>query len=207
MVYLWWLERTKPTLSIILSINFPFELKDCQKYLSFGGKDVFSKVVLQSFPSYTFSVFLKPRVITDAMIVKMRRFWWESKRREHAWAMLKWDMVCFPKGMGDLGFKDLCLFNLALLGHQVWRLINNRDTLCYKVFSFKYFPDGNLFHLKRVDKPLFAWTSLTIAIEELEDGFGWQIGNGQTRDRASTFCTDYHVQNFSSVVMLPKPIR
>lgn len=55
------------------------------------------------------------------------------------WVMLKWDNLCIPKGMMGLGLKDFHLFNVALLGCQIWCLINNKETLCYKVLSSKYF--------------------------------------------------------------------
>lgn len=75
--------------------------------------------------------------------------------------------------------KDLRLFNLALLGRQVWRLIHNKDTLCFQIFLAKYFPDGDIFNHKKVDKPSFAWSNISKAANELADGFGWQIGTGQ----------------------------
>lgn len=80
--------------------------------------------------------------------------------------------------MGGIGFKDLRLFDLALLGRQIWRLVNHKDTLCYSVLSSKYFPDGNPFNPKVVDKPSVAWTSLSATVVALADGFGWQVGDG-----------------------------
>lgn len=61
----------------------------------------------------------------------------------------------YPERDGGLSFKDFHLFNIALLGRQVWQLINHKDTLCYRVFSFKYFHEGDPFRSKRVDKPSF----------------------------------------------------
>ncbi|MBA0850344.1 hypothetical protein Goshw_028577 [Gossypium schwendimanii] len=71
------------------------------------------------------------------------------------------------------------LFNIALLGRQVWRLINNKESLCFKVLSSKYFPDGNIFNAKKVNRASFTWSSITAALEFLKNGFGWQIGNGE----------------------------
>lgn len=70
--------------------------------------------------------------------------------------MLSWDRTCFPKGIGGLGFRDLRCFNVALLGRQVWRLMSCKDTLCYKVMSANYFPDGDVLQPKCVDKPSFT---------------------------------------------------
>ncbi|KAH1122370.1 hypothetical protein J1N35_005530 [Gossypium stocksii] len=83
--------------------------------------------------------------------------------------MLAWDKVCLPKGMGGLGFRDVHLFNLALLGKQVWRLLTLKGTLCYQVLSSKYFPNGNLFHPKQVDKPFYTWTSIFTVAKAFEN--------------------------------------
>ncbi|KAG8489401.1 hypothetical protein CXB51_017851 [Gossypium anomalum] len=42
---------------------------------------------------------------------------------------------------------------------KVWRLIRFKYTLCYKVLSSKYFPNGDVFRSKMVDKPSYTWSS------------------------------------------------
>ncbi|KAG8489183.1 hypothetical protein CXB51_017231 [Gossypium anomalum] len=91
---------------------------------------------------------------------------------------MSWDRMCYPKGMEGLGFRDLRCFNVALLGRQVWRLINCKDSLCYKVLSAKYFPNGDVFHPKSMDKPSFTWQSIAKAARVLYEGFSWNVGNG-----------------------------
>ncbi|MBA0636560.1 hypothetical protein Godav_021867, partial [Gossypium davidsonii] len=78
-----------------------------------------------------------------------------------------------------LGFHDLHLFNIAFLGRQVWRLLNHRDTLCYQVMSSKYFPNGDLFHPKAVDKPSYIWSSISATTKTLKYDFAWQVGHGR----------------------------
>ncbi|KAA3461965.1 reverse transcriptase [Gossypium australe] len=54
-----------------------------------------------------------------------------------------------PERHGGLGFCGLYLFNVALLGRQVWRHIHVKNILCYQVLSSKYFFGD--FHPKDVD--------------------------------------------------------
>ncbi|KAA3469415.1 reverse transcriptase [Gossypium australe] len=106
-----------------------------KRFLSYGGKEIFIKSVLQAIPAY-----------------------------------------------GGLGFRDLRLFNVALLGRQVWRLLTYKDTLCYKVLSSKYFPNGDVFHPIKVNRPSFTWQSISKAASTLYEGFGWCVGNGRNID-------------------------
>ncbi|KAH1063860.1 hypothetical protein J1N35_028847 [Gossypium stocksii] len=84
--------------------------------------------------------------------------------------------------------RDMWLFNLALLRHQFWILINNKDILCLKVFSPKYFLDGNIVNAKRIDKASFTWLSIAVVVETFKNGFDWQVGNGN--------CSNIQVDNW-----------
>ncbi|KAA3479799.1 reverse transcriptase [Gossypium australe] len=148
--------------------------------LSYGGKEMFLKAILQSKPTYAFSVFLAPKGTIEELYSKMSRMWWTKNEKTRVWNMMAGDRLCYPKRMGGIGFRDMHLFNLALLGRQVWRLINFNDTLCFKVLSAKYFPEGDMFRPKLCDKPLFTWTSIAKAAKALNDGFIWQVGDGNT---------------------------
>ncbi|KAL4289665.1 hypothetical protein GQ457_14G015680 [Hibiscus cannabinus] len=45
------------------------------------------------------------------------------KQNKKGWHLLPWDMVCHPKSAGGIVFVIYHLFNIALLGKQIWRLI------------------------------------------------------------------------------------
>lgn len=72
----------------------------------------------------------------------MMRFWWGSSvtsRKVH-WKNL--DSMCSLKCLGGMGFKELAVFNDALLGRQAWRLIRAPNSLLGRNMRAKYSEKG-----------------------------------------------------------------
>ena len=82
------------------------------------------------------------------------------------------------KMLRGLGFKDIENFNLALLGKQVWSLLHKTDSLFYKVFKSKYFPNCSILDDEVKLKGSYAWQSILKARRVVTLGLRWRIGNG-----------------------------
>ena len=117
------------------------------------------KVVVQSIPIYSVSVFKLPMRLykdTEAMIQK----YWCGNGATKKIHWVKWNSLCSSKSIGGMGFRDLQKFNNAMLTKQVWHFIHNKDTLMYKVFSAKYFPNGSVLDAPVHPKSSYAWKSI-----------------------------------------------
>jgi hypothetical protein len=74
------------------------------------------------------------------------------------------------KNKGGLGFRDLTLFNKALLAKQVWRLSQNPDSLAAKIFKAKYHGSCTILEANVGNKPSLVWRSFMSAQEIINRG-------------------------------------
>ena len=119
-----------------------------KRLLSIGGKEAFIKVVLQAVPMYTMQCFLLSKMLCQDITKVIRKFWWQSQENGKGLCWMKWGKICTPKAIGGIGFRDLHLFNKALIAKQGWRLMNHTDTLCYRVMKARYFPNTDFMNAK-----------------------------------------------------------
>jgi hypothetical protein len=106
-------------------------------------------------------------------------FWWgyENNKRKTCW--VAWDNIVQPKYMGGLGFRDLELFNFALLAKQAWRVLQDSDSLSARVLKVVYFPDVDFLAAQLGSSPSRIWRSIIDGREVLMQGLIRRIGSGE----------------------------
>ena len=125
------------------------------------------------------SCFKLPKGLIKYLEVLTRKFWWgygDGSRKVH-W--VHWKKLCQDKDMGGIGFKEIEKFNDALLAKQVWRMINNPNSLCHRVFKARFSPTCSILEVKDSNTGSYAWKSILSARDVIWKGMVWRIGNGQ----------------------------
>jgi hypothetical protein len=151
-----------------------------EKYMSSAAKGTLITSVLQSLPTYAMGIFKFPAGLLEELTKIVRDFWWgdeENRRRMH-W--MAWDRLARPKYQGGVGFRDLKVFNQALLARQAWRLIQFPDSLCARLLKARYYPSGNLLDTAFIQNSSTTWQGIIYGLELLKKGVVWRIGNGSS---------------------------
>uniref|UniRef100_A0A2N9JBI5 CCHC-type domain-containing protein n=1 Tax=Fagus sylvatica TaxID=28930 RepID=A0A2N9JBI5_FAGSY len=149
-----------------------------EKLLSQAGKEVLIKAVAQAIPTYAMSVFQLPVACSNEINSMLSNYWWGQKQGERRIHWMGWKKLARSKKVGGMGFRDLKLFNSALLARQCWRLLHNPHSLVFRVLKSKYFPNSSFLEAKMSPTASYAWKSLLGAREVIELGSRWRVGSG-----------------------------
>jgi hypothetical protein len=91
---------------------------------------------------------------------------------------LAWEKLVRPKSQGGVGFRDLRVFNQALLARQAWRLLKFPNSLCARFIKAKYYPSGDLLDTAFIQQQSQSWQGVLQGLELLKKGIIWRIGDG-----------------------------
>ncbi|VAI29049.1 unnamed protein product [Triticum turgidum subsp. durum] len=147
--------------------------------LSRAGKEVLLKSVAQAIPTYVMSCFQIPLSICEKMRQPISNFWWgieDGKKKLH-WR--SWDWLSSPKYVGGLGFRDMAIFNQAMLGKQCWRLLTEPNSLCAQVLRGRYYPNGDFWTAQCPRSSSYVWRSIMHGKKLIRKGILWRVGNGK----------------------------
>lgn len=144
-----------------------------------AGKEILIKAVVQAIPQYAMSIFKIPLSICKAIERRIANFWWKTSNKTSGLHWKKWDSLKLRKEEGGLGFKDLGVFNKAMLGKQAWRLAQQPNSLWGQLMKSLYFPQGDFLNAGRGYRSSWGWQSLLTGRDAIAPKIMWAIGNGK----------------------------
>ncbi|KAJ0495115.1 putative RNA-directed DNA polymerase [Helianthus annuus] len=101
--------------------------------LSTGGRITLLKAVMETLPTYYFSLFKAPAYILAKLEAKRRNFFWGGKDGTNKISWVGWKKITTPIEAGGLGLTPLRDANIALLMKWWWRFKIENNALWKKV--------------------------------------------------------------------------
>jgi hypothetical protein len=151
-----------------------------EKKLSCAGREVLIKANLQAVPTYPMSCFKLSAHVCKKMQTYISNFWWGSAVDSHKIHWQSWSKLTMPKKSGGMGFRDLPLFNKAMLAKQGWRLMTRPNSLCARIIKGKYFPNGDFLKANKRKQSSEIWKAVLFGREALWQGLIKRVGPGSS---------------------------
>lgn len=79
-------------------------------------------------------------------------------------------------------FRDLCSFNLAMLGKHIWRVLHFRNSLLSRFLKTKYYSSCDILDAVPKRNSSLPWKIICSTMELVRSGIRWRVGNGHDID-------------------------
>ncbi|XP_074300880.1 uncharacterized protein LOC141632216 [Silene latifolia] len=97
--------------------------------LSYPGRVMLIKAVLQTLHSYWARIFILPKTVIGRIEAICRAYLWHGSDHKEIPALVSWKQICHSKNHGGLVLKDLHVWNLATIGKYAWWIAQKKDHL------------------------------------------------------------------------------
>lgn len=121
-----------------------------------------------------------PNFINHGIKSMCAKFWWRATGQNKKVHWKTWNFLKRPKALGCLGFRDLTHFNKALLAKQIWRVMENPESLVARVLKARYFKHTDIMEATLSSNPSYIWRSMLWSRDIIREGIMWKVGNGQS---------------------------
>ena len=71
------------------------------------------------------------------------------------------------------------MFNEVMLAKLAWRLLHDDNSLFYRVFKTRLFPNGTILEAKEAPSTLYAWKIILKGRDVINKGALWRVGDGR----------------------------
>jgi hypothetical protein len=156
------------------------KVQGCERMLACAGREVFLKTVIQAIPLYSMSCFKLTKKVCKSFTSSTGHYWWSSSLDRRSVHWVSWKELSKPKFKGGMGFRDLEMFNVALLGKHGWRLMTDPNSLCARVLKGRYYPNSDFLQATTPARSSATWRAIVAGREALQLGLLKRIGSGQS---------------------------
>lgn len=163
------------------------------RFLSKAGKMTMMKVVLQAIPTHPMSSFQIPVSLCKRIQSLFTRFWWDGTDQKRKMCWLSWTDLALPKEQGGLGFREIQLFNQALLAKVAWRILTKPDSLLARVLKGKYCYNKHFLEVTTPTSFSHGWRGIMFGRDLLKENLGKAIGNDCTTKSGETHGSPSHM--------------
>lgn len=148
------------------------------KMLTYGGKVVLIKSVLQARPTYTLTTINPPKGTINLIQKHFVRFFWGSNgdRSKYHWRF--WDKLCSPKEEEGIGIRNMHDLSNTLAIKRWWRY-RTQPSLWADFMNSKYCIRTHTVAKKWCSGNSQAWKYLVNAREKAEPNIIWRINEGE----------------------------
>lgn len=105
------------------------------------------------------------------------KFWWSRTNEGRAIHWVRNTTLNRAKSDGGFNFRDMELFNDALLAKQFWKLFSSPSSLVSRFFKARYFKESSILNSDIGHSPSYAWRSIWTAGMKLKEWM-WQNTDG-----------------------------
>lgn len=173
-------RKNKDMFSSIVDKMKQRSLNWSNQFLSTAGKATMIQSVLSPIPSYAMSCFELPISLCKRIQSVLTKFWWDAKDGVKKICWISWDTLTQPKSEGGLGFRDVQIFNHALLAKIGWRIITNPNCLLAKVLLGKYCHKTSFLKFEATSAISHGWRGILTGRNLLLRHLGKAVGNGES---------------------------
>ncbi|PKU60324.1 Putative ribonuclease H protein [Dendrobium catenatum] len=151
-----------------------------RKHLSLAGRALLIRTSLLSVPMYAMTHISIPNGVLMAIEKMGRRFLWQKDASSRGMHYVGWKELCQPTEFGGLGFHCLTRWKGALRARVVWDLIQNKDSILYKVLVARY--GMKIWEYDHGKKFSVTWKVIQDGAKVLRPILKWNIVDGSQID-------------------------
>ncbi|XP_026461066.1 uncharacterized protein LOC113362787 [Papaver somniferum] len=146
--------------------------------VSEAGRSVMIRNVTNSISVHHMSSF-KIQDSTISKINSVQQQFWGNKKNNKGKHFIAWRDVNKSKEEGGLGFRDLEVFNRALLAKFSWKLCTDDTSIYVRSLRAKYFPNGLVFNTSEHPKFTWSWRSISSELQFVNKYSLRSVGDGK----------------------------